>query len=347
MNCEYCNKELKTKAGLTTHMKFCKLGSSVCEYCEKDFLLSANKKRHIDSKTCVKYIEHLEKESKNQTLKISRQEKMIVESKQKKENFKETLSQKDSQIKELQTRVEYLQSQCDQLLATTSTLAKKTGNVINKQQITQVNSNNNTLMPLTDDLIKKAVSQIDVHVHKSIDSMCDAFVKGIIETAWITDSSRNTLEVNLDGTIIKDYRGKKICEKIAGNEAMKLKRQEYIDTYSEKVNDYIADIKNTIHKANLEREKEKKKEQKKQRQGQREYRRQLKSAEECLYDSSSDSSPETEEQEEPVTGEGLRGCKASTEDFEQCGKIMVDATKLTRKDDLETKIPKRFNTKSN
>ena len=58
-NCNNCNKEYKSKAGLTNHAKSCINNNFICQYCNKLFACKQNLKKHLDEKICTEYHLHI------------------------------------------------------------------------------------------------------------------------------------------------------------------------------------------------------------------------------------------------------------------------------------------------
>ena len=341
LNCEVCQKSFKSKSGLATHKKFCKVLILLCSYCNKPFSNTANLKSHIDSKTCPKYTETLELQ-----LNLQKEENAKLKNK----NIQ--LNKKNKTLKE---RNDKYRIQIEVLQETLKNAEKLKGNKIVNNIQNQVNTNNtvNTqiLVPLTDDKIKEAVNCIDINRHTTLDSMCDVIAKKIIDTAWITDASRNIIEVNLDGTVIKDLKGRRLCEKLVESEALQDKRKEYIKACTTSLKNNLENVQEQIRKSQKQEMKRKLEEKKVEEKGQREYRKQLlrekSKQQDCLYDQSeseseSEKSSSSSESEEEIE----RALPLDKIDCDTIQKTMEDANKLGIVEDLQSKIPKKLNLKS-
>jgi hypothetical protein len=348
MECIDCGKICKNKQGLSIHKSSCiNKVNPLCPFCKEKYFNNQSLKRHVEvckERIRIKQEEEYEEQKQIELQRLEHQkqaelQRLELENQSEVERLKSIINKLKHQnhldSKVFETKIKCLEKEVEYFKA--NPLVNNTINVNNGVM--------NNLIPVTDDLISSAAKKIDPLVHKTFEDMCDVLVGELKYSAVLTDISRKTLEVNIDGKIVTDPQGMNICEKIAGNQAIKDKSQEYKDVYVQKEKDKLNRELEHIRKVESDR----KKHQDEISKDKSQKRSQTRSSD-ILYDSESES-----EEDRPTDSDKSQKVQDTintvdtlpAESLESFSKIIVESAHLSNPKMLQKRLPRRFNHKKN
>ena len=374
MLCNNCGKECKNKGSLANHIKACTGKPPSCTYCKLEFFNQQSLKRHISN--CKEYLKH--REIEESTKLINEQNKHEIERiiQEKQNEINRINQEKQDEISKLKTLV--LKLETDKQIETTKLLTRNECLTKENQDLKTLNfnlsnkpsiQNNNTivnngimtsnLVPLTDELIKDTVKKLDPLKHKNLDSMCSVLMEGIGPSGVLKDSSRQVLELNIEGKIIKDPKGKLLCNKIAKHPSIIEKKEEYTALYCKMGNDHLNRMAKTAAE-NDKREEEKTQqkkiaEDKKRRDDYKQKVKERNKEDNELYDNSEDEKEEKKQEDRPIhKQERIKDQIYEVEQEQEPAnfdpnyqEILCNFTNLSNPLVLQKHLPKNFPLKNN